>query len=168
MAFDGITLSALVSEWKHALTGGRIQKISQPESDELILTVKNDTTYYLRLSSSASLPLACLRNEAKPAPLTAPAFCMLLRKHLGGARILQIEQPDLERVVRFKLQHLNEMGDLCEKYLIVELMGKYSNIIFTNEEFKIIDSIKRVNSFVSSVLRRAPILSRYLSASGSG
>ena len=82
MAFDGITLSALVSEWKQALTGGRIQKISQPESDELILTVKNDSTYYLQLSSSASLPLACLRNEAKPAPLTAPAFCMLLRKHI--------------------------------------------------------------------------------------
>lgn len=156
MAFDGITLSALVSEWKQALTGGRIQKISQPEPDELILTVKNESTYYLQLSSSASLPLACLRNEAKPAPLTAPAFCMLLRKHLGGARILQIEQPDLERVVRFKLQHLNEMGDLCEKYLIVELMGKYSNIIFTNEEFKIIDSIKRVNSFVSSVREVLP------------
>lgn len=156
MAFDGITLSALVSEWKHTLTGGRIQKISQPETDELILTIKTDNNYYLQLSSSASLPLACLRPDVKPAPLTAPAFCMLLRKHLNGGRILDIVQPDLERVVQFKLQHLNEMGDTCVKYLIVELMGKYSNIIFTTEDLQIIDSIKRVNSFVSSVREVLP------------
>lgn len=156
MAFDGITLSALVSEWKRALSGGRIQKISQPEADELFLTIKTDNTYYLQLSASASLPLACLRDETKAAPMTAPAFCMLLRKHLNGARILDILQPDLERVVQFRLQHLNEMGDTCVKYLIVELMGKYSNIIFTTEDFQIIDSIKRVNSFVSSVREVLP------------
>ncbi|MBQ6105126.1 MAG: NFACT family protein [Lachnospiraceae bacterium] len=156
MAFDGITLSALVSEWKRALSGGRIQKISQPEADELFLTIKTDNTYYLQLSASASLPLACLRDETKAAPMTAPAFCMLLRKHLNGGRILDILQPDLERVVQFKLQHLNEMGDTCVKYLIIELMGKYSNIIFTTEDYQIIDSIKRVNSFVSSVREVLP------------
>ena len=156
MAFDGITLSALVSEWKRTLQGGRIQKISQPEADELFLTIKTEGSTYLQLSSSASLPLACLRSDNKPAPLTAPAFCMLLRKHLSGARLLDIIQPDLERVVMFRLQHLNEMGDTCVKYLIVELMGKYSNIIFTTEDYQIIDSIKRVNSFVSSVREVLP------------
>lgn len=156
MAFDGITLSALVSEWKRALSDGRIQKISQPEADELFLTIKTDSSYYLQLSASASLPLACLRDETKAAPMTAPAFCMLLRKHLNGGRILDILQPDLERVVQFKLQHLNEMGDTCVKYLIIELMGKYSNIIFTTEDYQIIDSIKRVNSFVSSVREVLP------------
>ena len=156
MAFDGITLSCLVSEWKDRLTGGRITKISQPEPDELILTVKSDETYILQLSSNASLPLACLRPDTKPAPLTAPAFCMLLRKHLGNARILDIEQPDLERVVRFRLQHLNELGDVCVKYLIVELMGKHSNIIFCDEQNTILDSIKRVSSFMSSVREVLP------------
>lgn len=156
MAFDGITLSALVSEWKHKLCGGRITKISQTEADELLLTIKSDETYRLQLSASASLPLACLSGENKPAPLTAPAFCMLLRKHLSSARILDILQPDLERVVLFRLQHLDEMGDTCVKYLIVELMGKYSNIIFTTEDYQIIDSIKRVSSFVSSVREVLP------------
>ena len=156
MAFDGITLSCLVSEWKDRLVGGRITKISQPEPDELILTVKCDETHILQLSSNASLPLACLRPDTKQAPLTAPAFCMLLRKHLGSARILDIEQPDLERVVKFKLQHLNELGDTCVKYLIVELMGKHSNIIFCDEDYTILDSIKRVSSFMSSVREVLP------------
>lgn len=156
MAFDGITLSCLVSEWKDRFIGGRITKISQPEPDELLLTVKSDDTYYLQLSVNASLPLACLRPDTKQAPLTAPAFCMLLRKHLGSARILDILQPDLERVVQFRLQHLNEMGDTCVKYLIVELMGKHSNIIFCDEDYTILDSIKRVSSFMSSVREVLP------------
>lgn len=166
MAFDGITLACLVSEWKQRLTGGRITKISQPEADELLLTIKSDDNYRLQLSASASLPLACLCQDNKPAPLTAPAFCMLLRKHLSSARILDILQPDLERVVQFKLQHLDEMGDTCIKYLIVELMGKYSNIIFTDENYIIIDSIKRVNSFVSSVREVLPGRDWFIPVSG--
>jgi predicted ribosome quality control (RQC) complex YloA/Tae2 family protein len=81
---------------------------------------------------------------------------MLLRKHLNGARILDITQPGLERVVNFKLEHLNEMGDLCIKYLILELMGKHSNIIFCDENLVILDSIKRINQFVSSVREVLP------------
>ena len=166
MAFDGITLSCLVSEWRKRLIGGRITKISQPETDELLLTIKSDDTYRLQLSASASLPLACLCQDNKPAPLTAPAFCMLLRKHLSGARILDIVQPDLERVVQFRLQHLDEMGDTRVKYLIVELMGKYSNIIFTDEDYQILDSIKRVNSFVSSVREVLPGRQWFIPVSG--
>ena len=78
-------------------------------------------------------------------------FCMLLRKHLSSARILDITQPGLERIICFKLEHLDELGDLGTKFLIVELMDKHSNIIFCDEDMKIIDSIKRINHFVSSI-----------------
>ena len=156
MALDGITVACLVHEWQQTLVGGRITKISQPEPDELLLTIKNYDTYRLHLSASASLPLACIVPDNRPAPLTAPAFCMLLRKHLNSARILAVEQPDLERIIRLKIEHLDEMGDICVKYLISELMGKHSNIIFCDSEDRIIDSIKRVSQMVSSVREVLP------------
>ncbi|MCR5279322.1 MAG: NFACT family protein [Lachnospiraceae bacterium] len=152
MAFDGITVRALKSELSDKLTGLRIVKIAQPESDELLLTLKgNSTQYRLLLSANASLPLVYITENNKQGPERAPGFCMLLRKHLSNARLLEITQPGFERVLLFKLEHLDEMGDLCRKYLIVELMGKYSNIIFTDEEFVIIDAIKRVSHNMSSV-----------------
>ena len=152
MAFDGITIANIVSEMNHTITGGKINKIAQPENDELIITVKNNKQQYrLFLSASASLPLIYLTENNKPSPLTAPNFCMLLRKHIGSGRILSVTQPGLERIIRFQIEHLNELGDLCIKYLVVEIMGKHSNIIFTNEENQIIDSIKHVSAHMSSV-----------------
>ena len=156
MALDGITVSCLVREWQQSLVGGRITKIAQPEPDELLLTIKNYDTYRLHLSASASLPLACLLTDNRQSPLTAPNFCMLLRKHLNSARILAVEQPDLERIVRFRIEHLDEMGDTRVKWLIIELMGKHSNIIFCDESETIIDSIKRVSAMVSSVREVLP------------
>ena len=157
MAFDGITIVNIVSELNHTITGGKINKIAQPENDELIITVKNNKQQYrLFLSASASLPLIYLTENNKPSPLTAPNFCMLLRKHIGSGRILSITQPGLERIIRFQIEHLNELGDLCIKYLIVEIMGKHSNIIFTNEENQIIDSIKHVSAHISSVREVLP------------
>lgn len=156
MALDGITVSCLVHEWQQTLVGGRITKISQPEPDELLLTIKNYDTYRLHLSASASLPLACLITDNRPSPLTAPNFCMLLRKHLNSARILSVEQPDLERIIRIRIEHLDEMGDTRVKWLIIELMGKHSNIIFCDENETIIDSIKRVSAMVSSVREVLP------------
>ena len=98
MAFDGITVAAVVQELEHTLVGGRISKIAQPENDELLLTIKgNEGQKRLYISASASLPLIYLTNENKPSPMTAPGFCMLLRKHLVGARITGISQPDFER-----------------------------------------------------------------------
>lgn len=157
MAFDGITIAALVKEFSDTLTGGHIQKIAQPEPDELLLTVKNNrTNYKLLLSASASLPLMHLTENPKPSPLTAPNFCMLLRKHLNGARIVSIEQIGLERVVRFSLENLNELGDVVQKSLMVEIMGKHSNIIFVDDQNTIVDSIKHVNGLVSSVREVLP------------
>ena len=157
MAFDGITIANITKELHETLTGGRICKIAQPESDELLLTVKNNGSQYrLMLSADASLPLVYLTGSGKPSPLTAPGFCMLLRKHLQNARIVNIAQPGLERIIHLELEHLNELGDICRKKLIIEIMGKHSNIIFCDDRDKIIDSIKHISGMVSSVREVLP------------
>ena len=157
MAFDGIVVANIVHELKQALVGGRVSKIAQPEADEIILTIKNQKeTCRLRLSANASLPLVYLTETNPLSPMTAPNFCMLLRKHIGNARILDITQPGLERVIRMELEHLDEMGDLRRKSLNVEIMGKHSNIIFCDENDTIVDSIKHVSLMVSSVREVRP------------
>lgn len=157
MAFDGITISNIVKELNDALLGGRIYKIAQPEIDELLLTIKvNGGQKRLFISAGASLPLIYLTDNNKPSPLTAPSFCMLLRKHLQNARIISIIQPGLERIIQIEMEHLNELGDLCSKKLIVEIMGKHSNIIFINDDNLIIDSIKHISGMVSSVREVLP------------
>jgi predicted ribosome quality control (RQC) complex YloA/Tae2 family protein len=157
MAFDGITIAAMVQQLNKNLSGGRINKIAQPEADELLITGKGaQGQKRLLLSASASLPLLYFTEKNKVSPLTAPNFCMLLRKHIGSARITAIRQPDMERVVEFELEHLNEMGDPCKKVLIMELMGKHSNLIFCDEKGMILDSIKHVSSHMSSVREVLP------------
>lgn len=157
MAFDGVTIASVVSELKQNLLGGRIYKIAQPEADELLLTIKTgDGQKRLFLSAEASLPLIYLTENNKPSPMTAPNFCMLLRKHLQNGRITDISQPGLERIVYIDIEHLDEMGDLCHKTLAIEIMGKHSNIIFCDGENRIIDSIKRVSAAVSSVREVLP------------
>lgn len=157
MAFDGITIAAMVKELNSSLKGGRINKIAQPESDELLITVRGqDGQKRLLLSASPSLPLLYFTSKNRISPLTAPNFCMLLRKHIGSARITDITQPGMERVVQFHLEHLNELGDVCHKILIMELMGKHSNLIFCDDKGMILDSIKHVSSNMSSVREVLP------------
>lgn len=157
MAFDGIVVANLVHELNEKLTGGKISKIAQPEKDELFITVKNyKETLRLMISVNASLPLVYLTENNKQSPMTAPTFCMLLRKHIGTGRITGITQPGLERIIEFSIEHLDEMGDLCEKRLIIELMGKHSNIIFCTRDGIIIDSIKHIPPQVSSVREVLP------------
>ena len=157
MAFDGITIAAMVKELNTSLKGGRINKIAQPESDELLITVRGqDGQKRLLLSASPSLPLLYFTSKNRISPLTAPNFCMLLRKHIGSARITDITQPGMERVVQFHLEHLNELGDVCHKILIMELMGKHSNLIFCDDKGMILDSIKHVSSNMSSVREVLP------------
>lgn len=157
MALDGLVVSNVVHELKETLIDGRITKISQPEKDEILLTIKNNReTYKLFLSANASLPLIYLTDSTKQSPMTAPGFCMLLRKHLNSARILDVIQPSLERIIQIKIEHLNELGDTCVKYLILEIMGKHSNIIFTDENYRIVDSIKHISHLVSSVREVLP------------
>lgn len=157
MAFDGITIANMVKEFQETIVGGKINKIAQPEPDELLITIKNNKTQYrLLISASASLPLIYFTDKNKTSPLTAPNFCMLLRKHIGSGRIAAVTQPDMERAIEFRIEHLNELGDLCFKTLVVEIMGKHSNIIFLNEERMILDSIKHVSCNVSSVREVLP------------
>ena len=151
MAFDGIVVANLVHELKEQLLNGRIAKIAQPEADELLLTIKSPKGQRrLSISASASLPLIYLTDANKPSPMTAPNFCMLLRKHIANGRIVDIWQPKLERIIHFTIEHLDELGDLCRKDLIVEIMGKHSNIIFCTSDGTIIDSIKHVSAQMSS------------------
>ncbi len=157
MALDGIVISNLVYELNQTLTNARISKIAQPETDELLFTCKgHNGQHRLAISASASLPFVYLTKENKPSPLQAPTFCMVLRKHIANGRILRVYQPGLERIIHFEIEHLNELGDLCKKTLIVELMGKHSNIIFCNEDNTIIDSIKRISSATSSLREVLP------------
>lgn len=157
MALDGIAIANITHELESLLANGRLYKIAQPEPDELLLTIKNNKSQYrLTISANAGLPLIYLTDSNKTSPLVAPNFCMLLRKHLGNARIMSVRQAGLERVIDFSFEHLDEMGDLCRKHLIVELMGKHSNIIFTTEDNVIIDSIKHVSAQISSVREVLP------------
>ena len=152
MAFDGIVIANLVKDLNDKIVSGRISKIAQPEK-----TIKgNRENFRLLISANASLPLLYFTETNKPSPLTAPNFCMLLRKHIANGRIVSVSQPGLERIVRIEIEHLDEMGDLKRKFLIVELMGKHSNIIFCDDENKILDSIKHISAQVSSVREVLP------------
>lgn len=157
MAFDGITISSIVNELNDTINGGRLYKISQPEADEIMLTIKTQSGQYrLVLSANASLPLAYLTDDNKPSPATAPNFCMLLRKHLNNGRIISITQPKFERVIDIVAEHLNELGDLCRKHIIAEFMGKHSNIILCDDNNTILDSIKHISAQTSSVREVLP------------
>ncbi|MEE1516851.1 MAG: NFACT RNA binding domain-containing protein [Lachnospiraceae bacterium] len=157
MALDGLTIHALAYELKNTLNNGRLLKIAQPENDELQLTIRVEKNQYkLLISAGASLPLMYITEGSKTSPLTAPNFCMLLRKHLNNAKIIDIYQPGLERIINIKVEHYNDMGDLCYKLIIVELMGKYSNIIVTDLDGKIVDSIKHISANISSVREVLP------------
>lgn len=157
MAFDGIVISNIVYDMHRLLTGGRIYKIYQPETDELLLVIKNQKeTYRVLLSASASLPLVYFTTDSKTNPLTAPNFCMLLRKHISNGRITKVTQPGMERIIEISIEHLNELGDLCSKKLVIEIMGKHSNIIFLDDTGMIIDSIKHISHQISSVREVLP------------
>ena len=157
MAFDGITIRALTKELKNHLLNGYIRKIVQPEKEELLLSVKTPNgTEKLFLSANASLPLAYLTDDSRTAPRTAPNFCMLLRKYIGGGRITEIEQLGNERVFCFTIEHKSDMGDTAKKYLYVEIMGRHSNIILCDHDSRILDGIKHISAATSSVREILP------------
>ncbi|MGN0348187.1 MAG: NFACT family protein [Roseburia sp.] len=157
MALDGLVISNLVYELNNTILNSRISKIAQPEEDELLFTLKGTGGQFrLAMSASASLPFLYLTEQNKQSPMQAPNFCMVLRKHIANGRIVRITQPQMERILQFEIEHLDELGDLGRKFLIVELMGKHSNIIFCNAEGKIIDSIKHVSSMMSSLREVLP------------
>ncbi|QUI22908.1 NFACT family protein [Vallitalea pronyensis] len=157
MALDGIVISNIVYELTQKIVGGRIDKIYQPESDEIVLSIRHQkTSYKLLLSSLANMPRIHLTDVPKKNPLNPPNFCMLLRKHIAGGRVIKVIQPHFERIVELYIEHLNDLGDRCIKILIIEIMGRHSNIIFCDEDKRILDSIKHVSANISSVREVLP------------
>ncbi len=126
MPLDGIALSGVIHELNNVLTDGRIDKVTQPEPDEIILTLRaRGGNHKLLLTANASAPRLHFTAESKPGPLTAPMFCMVLRKHLSGGRLVKITQPDFERIAELHIEARDEMGDRTVKRLVIEIMGKY-------------------------------------------
>jgi len=157
MPLDGITLNSVKQELSQALIGGRVDRIQQPEADEIIIAIRSQgKNHKLLLNANANSPRIHFTEISKPSPPQAPMFCMLLRKHLGGGRILDIQQPDFERMVEIYIESPNEMGDLSVKRLIIEIMGKHSNIILVDARDTIMDSIRHVSRELSSVREVMP------------
>ena len=157
MAMDGFSVCALKKETEEKLLGSKVDKIQQTEHDELMIGFFGPNgNHRLRLTANAGVARVCFTEERKQSPKTAPLFCMLLRKHLSGMKLISVTQPEFERILIFTFEGLNELGDICQKKLICELMGRHSNIILTGEGDKIIDSIKHIDFSVSSVRQILP------------
>lgn len=157
LPFDGIVVKSIVKELSETLIGSRIEKIFQPESDEIIINIRaKGQNYKLLLSASPNYPRIHFTDSSKENPATPPVFCMLLRKHLSGGKVTGIEFHDFERIISLYIESLNELGDLTKKHLIIEIMGRHSNIIITNDEGRILDSIKHVNNEVSRIREVMP------------
>lgn len=157
MALDSIAIRALTAEFAEQLQTGKVDKIHQPERDQITLQIRTKTgNVKLLLSASSANPRAHLTEISQTNPLSAPNFCMLLRKHLAGGKIIDIRQPDFERVIDFCIESYTELGDLTTKHLIIEIMGRHSNIILTDHDGRIMDSIKHINSMVSSLRQVMP------------
>jgi len=157
MALDGIAISNIIDELKTKLLGGRVDKIYQPESDEIIISVRSlGKAYKLLITANASHPRLHLTEKNKSNPTQAPLFCMVLRKHLSSGKITNITQPNFERIINIHIESINELGDYSTKKLIVEIMGKHSNIILTDENNIILDSAKHISHEKSSVREVLP------------
>lgn len=157
MAFDTICVKKTVEELNSALLGGRVDKIHQPEKDELMISVRTfGGAHKLVLSASANNARIHFTEAAKENPKTPPMFCMLLRKHLSGGKIIKISQSNYERIVEIDIESYNDLGDLTVKHLICEIMGRNSNIILCQDDYRIIDSAKHVDFTQSSVRQILP------------
>lgn len=151
MAMDGLNLFASGREMAR-LVGGKIDKIHQPEKDELMMMVRSGgENHRLLLCANPAHARAQLTDSKRTNPLEAPAFCMLLRRRIAGGRILAVEQPHMDRVLEITIEAQNDWGDLVPYKLIAEIMGKYSNIILADEGGRIVDAIRRVGPGMSSV-----------------
>ena len=157
MPFDGLTLGLVARELDAALAGGRINKIIQPERDEIILTVRSGgENRQLLLSATANCARAHLTTTRKNNPLEPLALCMLMRKHITGGRVCGVRAVESDRILEIEIEHFDELGDRARKKLICEFMGKHSNLIFVGGDGRIIDSARRVTEQISSVREVLP------------
>ncbi len=157
MPMDGVMLGFVARELKEKLVGGRVDKLTQPEKDEIILTIRNQgENRMLLITANPGSARLHLTNEKKNNPLEPPTFCMLMRKMLSGSRVTDVRQILGDRIVEIDFDCLDEMGDHVIRRLICEFMGRHSNIIFTREDGKIIDSVIHVTEEISRVREVLP------------
>nr|WP_300090532.1 NFACT RNA binding domain-containing protein [Sedimentibacter sp.] len=158
MSLDGIFLHSIYNELNNKLIGARVDKIYQPDKNEIVLSLRNGgENYKLLLTAASSSPRIHLTDVTRKNPEQPPMFCMLLRKHLSGAHITEINQINMDRILEISFECKDELDTTVHKSLIIEIMGKHSNIIFINKNTRvIIDSIKRVAENVSSVRQVYP------------
>ena len=145
MPLDAIFLSAAACEIRTAVTGGRVDKIHQPARDEIVLHVRGIENCRVLLSANPSHPRAQLTDVARENPDTPPTFCMLLRKYLTGARILAVEQPSMERLITFRFETTDELGDRTERRLVLECMGRGANLILLDGEGRVTDCLRKLD-----------------------
>lgn len=152
MPLDAACLTALIGELRPQLEGARIDKIFQPGRDEIILNLRTlSGNQKLLLTANPSQPRLQMTGLSRENPAVPPMFCMLLRKHLTGARILSVTQPSMERLADLELEALNELGDRVSRHLILEAMGRRSNLILTDENGRITDCLRKVDSELSQL-----------------
>ena len=151
MPLDAICLSALVAELNGAVQYSRIEKIHQPARDELLFSLRGtDGAKRLLLSASPTRPRAQLTDLPRENPQQPPMFCMLLRKHLAGGRILSVTQPLLERLIEFEIEATDELGEKTRRRLVLEVMGRHANVILVDSENRIVDCLRRVDQDMSA------------------
>lgn len=151
MAFDGAFLHQIKKEIEENILGSKVEKIYQPAKDELIFLFRGKNgNVKLLLSAQANTPRVHFTKESPENPMTPPMLCMLFRKRLESGKLIEVRQPDLERVLFFDFACVNELGDQVVNTLAVEIMGRYSNIILIDESGKIVDAVKRVSTDMSS------------------
>ena len=156
MALDAATLALTAGQLRETLLEARIDKIFEPTRDEVVLQLRTRTAgYKLFVSARSGSARVCLTNETFENPQTPPSFCMLLRKHLAGGKLVDVRLPQGERIAFFDFQCVNEMGDLVLNTLAAELMGRYSNLVLV-QNGKILDALKRVDFEASAVRQLLP------------
>lgn len=157
MSYDGTMTKAVSEELDALYTGGRIDKVYQPQHDTLILNLRSHRARgSLLLSASANNPCAYITEKKFQNPATPPNFCMLLRKHLESTVIKRIYQIEMDRILCVEIEGFNDLFDKVKKTLIIEMMGRHSNIILVDEDKKIIDALKRINHGTSRVREILP------------
>lgn len=154
MPLDAICLRAVLNELRPKLIGARIDKVQQPARDQIVLLLRGNLR--LLLNAGANQPRIQLTSILRDNPAQPPMFCMLLRKHLVGARVLSIEQPDLERMVILTLQCTDEFGEMSQKQLVLECMGRRSNLVLLDAQGRIVDCLRRVDADLSAARQLLP------------
>ena len=160
MPLDAICLRAVLHELRPQLIGARVDKVQQPARDQIVLLLRGNLR--LLLNAGANQPRIQLTNILRDNPAQPPMFCMLLRKHLVGARVLSIEQPDLERMVILTLQCTGEFGEISQKQLVLECMGRRSNLVLLDAQGRIVECLRRVDADLSATRQLLPGLFYHL------